>query len=108
MNNKIVVAGTVFRVVLVWELETGELLRKLEGHNGVIFDCVIMQNGIVTSVSDDRTVRVWTGDSSVVMYGHTSRIWKVREMDGNRVVTVSEDATVRIWCAVSGKQLAVF
>lgn len=73
-----VAAGTVFRVLLIWNLQTGAILHRLCGHTGVIFDTLFMHNGAVASVSDDRTVRVWQNDKQVAeMYGHTSRIWKL-------------------------------
>ena len=59
MTEEIVVAGTVFRLVLIWQIESGQVLRKLEGHTGVIFDVVHCNDGSVASVSDDRTVRFW-------------------------------------------------
>ena len=86
MNDKYVVAGTVFRVVLVWEIETGHLLKRLEGHTGVIFDVLIYNFTSVASVSDDRSVRLWpnaltqsdySSDNNAVLYGHTARVWRV-------------------------------
>lgn len=54
-----VVAGTVFRAVLVWNIENGELIHKLIGHTGVIFDVALIGESAIGSVSDDRTVRFW-------------------------------------------------
>lgn len=59
MTEDMVVAGTVFRLVLIWKIETGQVLKKLEGHTGVIFDVIFCSSGAVASVSDDRTVRFW-------------------------------------------------
>ena len=76
-------AGTVFRAVLVWSVGTGDLIHKLLGHTGVIFDTKLIGNCAVASVSDDRSVRFWPdalkGNKAepVVMFGHTARIWKV-------------------------------
>jgi WD40 repeat protein len=103
-RSGLVAAGTVFRSLLIWHSETGQLLRRLLGHTGVIFDvCFISETDqeLVASVSDDRTVRVWKGDKQLAtMYGHTARVWKVRPMEadeGIRLVSSSEDATVRLW-----------
>lgn len=83
LTKDLVVAGTVFRSILVWQIDSGQLLRKLEGHTGVIFDVAIINNS-VASVSDDRSVRFWSGalsdtyvNEQCVMYGHTARVWKV-------------------------------
>ena len=61
-----VAAGTVFRVLLLWRLDTGEILQRYRGHTGVIFDTLLLkskdENQVrIGSVSDDRTVRVWEG-----------------------------------------------
>ena len=58
LTDELVVAGTVFRSVLIWHITSGQLLRRLEGHTGVIFDVSIIGNS-VASVSDDRSVRFW-------------------------------------------------
>ena len=98
-------AGTVFRVLLIWELSTGAILHRLLGHTGVIFDTLYLRNGAVASVSDDRTVRVWQdGESIAEMYGHSSRIWKLAQLESTSssddelvIVTASEDATCKVW-----------
>ena len=84
LERDIVAAGTVFRVLLIWRLSSGEIIHRLEGHTGVIFDTVFLDRGMndqeicVGSVSDDRTVRVWSNERQVAqMFGHTSRIWKL-------------------------------
>lgn len=79
MTDDLVVAGTVFRLVLVWEISTGSVLRRLKGHQGVIFDVLITPD-LVASVSDDRTLRVWkhNSDQEQIFFGHTARIWKVQ------------------------------
>jgi WD40 repeat protein len=103
LTDELVVAGTVFRSVLIWHITSGQLLRRLEGHTGVIFDVTIIANS-VASVSDDRSVRFWPEaltDSYInqqsVMYGHTARVWKVLNYGEGKLVTCSEDTTVRVW-----------
>lgn len=102
-------AGTVFRAVLVWSVATGDLIHKLLGHTGVIFDTKLIGDSAVASVSDDRSVRFWPdaqkGNKAdpVVMFGHTARVWKVQALKEERVVTVSEDATARVWHTRTGK-----
>ena len=38
----LVAAGTVFRVLIVWKLESGLILHRLQGHTGVIFDTLFL------------------------------------------------------------------
>ena len=51
--------GTAFRVIIVWKVGDGEVVRKIEGHNGLVCDLVWLEHDKLASVSDDRSVRVW-------------------------------------------------
>ena len=82
IGRGLVAAGTVFRMLLVWSSVNGDIIHKLKGHTGVIFDACFLRakdEGIyIGSVSDDRSVRVWKDDSQIaILFGHSSRIWKL-------------------------------
>lgn len=117
---EVVVAGTVFRSILVWNtqpLETQQVqgqvaprasvLHRLQGHTGVIFDSRFMSGSFdIMSVSDDRSIRIWRlQDNSYKqefeMYGHRSRVWAVRQT-ADMVASVSEDATCKLWSLSEG------
>ena len=68
---------------------------------------------IISSVSDDRSARLWkvcfptTGGGTTdwaeatfhlmhVLYGHAARVWDLRLLN-EYIVTVGEDATCMIW-----------
>ena len=124
-NGKfLVVSGTVFRSILVWEVDPQDadfknqkihvpVQHRLLGHTGVIFDTRFFlshANLQIGSVSDDRSLRIWEYPSDEVLslgkrsqpdqvrelYGHRSRVWKVRKTQ-NFYATVSEDATCKLW-----------
>ncbi|KAL5034272.1 WD repeat-containing protein 6 [Batrachochytrium dendrobatidis] len=119
LDNVQIASGTVFGQVILWNLyaqdeqNDGKALKRLIGHEGVIFNIQFSQNGSkVASVSDDRTIRVWstTADDNMqhtIMHGHLSRVWDAMFV-GDMVVSVSEDATCRVWNLDSGAQLACF
>ena len=60
IKGDLVASGTVFRSILLWRTTspTPEILHRLEGHKGVIFDVRFMGDTLA-SVSDDRSMRVW-------------------------------------------------
>ncbi|KAL6590749.1 WD40 repeat-like protein [Neocallimastix sp. 'constans'] len=96
-------SGTVFNVVILWNVlnksNKSAIIQEFKGHEGVIFAIDFTDDGKkLCSVSDDRTLRVWTVNDkkSIVLYGHTSRIWDCILTD-KYAVTVSEDTTCRIW-----------
>ncbi|RKO85214.1 WD40-repeat-containing domain protein, partial [Blyttiomyces helicus] len=103
-----VASGTVFNEVLLWDVNgrkedgDGEVVKRLVGHEGVIFSMRWSENGkLIASSSDDRTVRIWeTAPESRsrprVLFGHTARVWDC-PIVGDRVVTIAEDSTCRVW-----------
>ena len=65
-ENLLVASGTVFNEVHVWkamdrdEDGDGVVMHRFVGHEGVIFGVRFSPDGsMLTSVSDDRTIRVW-------------------------------------------------
>ncbi|KAJ2454622.1 WD repeat-containing protein 6 [Coemansia sp. RSA 2336] len=104
IDDLVVAAGTVFNIVLVWRLNEPNLaLWRLQGHEGAVFGVSFCRNGkALTSVSDDRSVRVWdleTGRVERVLYGHRARVWKCVAVDESAswLISCSEDGTCREW-----------
>ena len=51
----------------IWDQETGEVLQKLRGHNGVVYEAGWnAKQGMLASCSDDQTVKVWHYDEKVI------------------------------------------
>ncbi|CAB4402633.1 unnamed protein product [Rhizophagus irregularis] len=108
LNELILASGTVFNQVHLWdvmkknEFGDGVVFKKLIGHEGVIFGVNFSDDGkIISSVSDDRTIRVWKTDRNeksnpLIFYGHMARVWDCQILD-NYLVSISEDSTCRVW-----------
>ncbi|KAJ2330350.1 WD repeat-containing protein 6, partial [Coemansia sp. RSA 2681] len=118
LDDLVMAAGTVFNQVLVWRVGNGNgsgggcgrVERRLVGHEGVIFGVRFSSDRqTVASVSDDRTLRLWSlappldcaGAGVVVapqatLYGHQGRVWQCLVL-ADCVVTSSEDGTCRVW-----------
>ncbi|ORX99065.1 WD40 repeat-like protein [Basidiobolus meristosporus CBS 931.73] len=106
-EDLILASGTVFNEVHLWSATKknisgdGYVYKKFIGHEGVIFGIRFSEDGkLLTSVSDDRTIRVWkTGEENTkakVIYGHFARIWDCQILD-HYLISVSEDSTCRVW-----------
>ncbi|KAK7071714.1 Proteasomal ATPase-associated factor 1 [Halocaridina rubra] len=86
----------------VWETETGEVRRSLEGHVFDVYTCRLFPSGIVVlSGGGDMQLRIWdaaTGACPVVLKGHTAAVLDTAIVDrGKNIVSVSKDGTAKLW-----------
>ncbi|KAI5816950.1 WD40-repeat-containing domain protein [Pyronema omphalodes] len=61
-DENFVLSGSEDSTIYVWKKETGELVEKLAGHNGIV-NCVHwnpVNPYMFASSGDDRTVRIWS------------------------------------------------
>ncbi|MEV0783780.1 serine/threonine-protein kinase [Streptomyces sp. NPDC050423] len=98
----------------LWDLETGTLLRKLEGHTGMP-RAVWLGPGdrIAATGASDATVRLWdlrTGRCDAVLRGHTHWVMAVTmSADGSLVASAGgyDDLSIRVWDTATGACTAV-
>jgi WD40 repeat protein len=96
----------------VWDLESGQSLRTLEGHSDKVNAVAITPDGRrAVSASDDCTLRVWdleSGQNLRTLEGHRDLVRGVAiTPDGRRAVSASWDNTLRVWDLDSGKKVAL-
>ncbi len=108
-DGKLLVTGSWDQSAKIWNIESGQAIRKLEGiHQGYVNSVEFSPDGQwVLTGSDDGTARLWntaTGAASEVVFrGHESRIRQAKfSHDGQRVLTAANDKTARIWDAQTG------
>jgi WD40 repeat protein len=102
--------------VALWDLETGQELRRLRGHKGSggITALAFSADGKrLASAGYDRTVRLWdaeTGAAVHVCRGHTGRVGSLAfTPDGRRLASVGanatgEGATLKLWNTQTGRE----
>ncbi|RZF34631.1 hypothetical protein LSTR_LSTR010000 [Laodelphax striatellus] len=121
-DNLIVLAGTVYREILVWapskaKASVTSVIHRLKGHNGVIFSVTYDHTSRrICSTSDDRSVRIWkvvnpevcdrlsldqwinaSIEAQITIFGHTARVWRGHLLDDGRIVSIGEDSLICIW-----------
>lgn len=100
------VSGSDDRVVSVWEVESGLVVRKLHGHDDWVSCVSFSPDGLfIASGSVDHTVWVWSGDTGSPvrrLVGHTDRVWSVSFSSMNQVISGSDDRTIRMWNIADG------
>src|SRR5206468_3512015 len=88
----------------IWDTETGEQVRVLNGHRAAVFSAVYSPDGhFIVTASQDGSAIVWdaeTGEQVRVLSGHTKSVSSAEySPDGRFIVTASEDGTAIIWDA---------
>ncbi|XP_073990783.1 tRNA (34-2'-O)-methyltransferase regulator WDR6 [Rhodnius prolixus] len=117
-NDIVVLAGTVFQEIVVWNYcpESGKtrILHRLKGHKGVIFSVNYdSRSNLICSTSDDRTVRIWKVESAAIknrndwnnntislkvsIFSHIARVWKSQIISKNKVISIGEDSLISMW-----------
>ncbi|KAH8818589.1 WD40-repeat-containing domain protein [Flagelloscypha sp. PMI_526] len=103
-DGRHIVSSFLDRTIRLWDSESGEEVRKLNGHTGYIRSVIFFPDGKhIVSGSDDKTIRIWesrSGKEVRRLSGHTGSIHSIAfSPDGMRIVSGSEDQTIRVWSA---------
>jgi WD40 repeat protein/class 3 adenylate cyclase len=94
--------------LILWDYQTGEPLRRLEGHQNTVNDVAFSPDGHqALSASDDATLILWdldTGEMIRQLVGHTNRVTGVDiSSDGSHALSSGWDGTVIHWRLPSGE-----
>ena len=53
-------------IVYIWDQDTGEVLQKLKGHSGMVYNAAWNnKQSLFVSCSDDKTLKTWWYDENV-------------------------------------------
>ncbi|MEG4914207.1 Ig-like domain-containing protein [Microcoleus sp. B7-D4] len=109
-GNSILVGGS-WKKIWVWNLQTGEIIRSIEGHSHWVLSVAISPDGnTLVSGSADKNIKVWnlkTGQlihTLIDLSWHSSWVTAVAiAPDGKTIVSGSTNKTIKIWDLNTGK-----
>lgn len=95
-------------LVRIWDTESGDLVRTLEGHEGDVWSIAFSRDGrSLAAGSADNTVRVWdaeSGEPRRVLTGHAQPVGGVAfSPDGRWLASGADDSTLKLWDATTGE-----
>ncbi|HLF36449.1 MAG TPA: WD40 repeat domain-containing protein [Anaerolineales bacterium] len=92
-----------------WDLETGELLRRLEGHTNRAWSVAFVDQHTAISASEDSTMILWNLESGTAIHnflGHAAGIIRVALSPDKRLaLSASRDRTAILWDVQTGEAL---
>ncbi|HKB38866.1 MAG TPA: c-type cytochrome domain-containing protein, partial [Gemmataceae bacterium] len=101
-DGKVLATAGYDRLIKLWDLETGKLLRDLKDHSDAVYGVAFSPDGkLLASGSADRTVKVWDVATGTRLYSlgeATDWVYAVAwAPDGKHVAAGGVDKSIRVW-----------
>jgi WD40 repeat protein len=112
-TNDILISGSADKTIKFWNIQTGQCIRTLNGHENDVRCFQMVGNEILLSGSDDKTIKVWlvkTFELMNTMTGHNGSVYCLqliinRSTKETLVLSGSADETIKIWRFKTGQCL---
>jgi WD40 repeat protein len=111
-DGKRAVSGSGDHTLKLWDLGTGGVLRKLEGHSDGVDDVALTKDGKRVVFASGGTPKVWDLESGRAMHsleGHSGFVHDVGvTADGKLAVSASWDSTLKVRNLETGAAVVTF
>ncbi|KAG0702300.1 hypothetical protein DFH29DRAFT_1079532 [Suillus ampliporus] len=102
-DRRRMVTGSYDKMVLLWDLETSEVLKRMEGHRDKVYSLAVSRDGQIASGDVNGDLIAWHGETGESLTqpikAHSTRISSLDfSPDGTVLATGSNDQTTRLWC----------
>ncbi|MGB8711379.1 MAG: caspase family protein [Methyloceanibacter sp.] len=109
-DGKHLASGGYDDLALLWNAETGDLVRSFKGHSDDVVSVAFSPDGKrLVSGSYDGTIRIWDADTGKQLRSLDPRVDKAHTVafspDGKLIASGHKDGDIKIWDAASGRLL---
>jgi outer membrane protein assembly factor BamB len=109
-DSRRIVSGNYEGTLDLWDVDTGQVVRSLEGTEDSLVDAVAVapDGATIASGSLSNTLKLWdvaTGKERWARKAHTKYLSDVAfSPDGRTLATAAQDRTVKLWNAADGRE----
>jgi WD40 repeat protein len=99
-------AGLQYGDINIYNINDGNLVSSLIGHTDWVYDLVQISDELLSSSSQDQTVRLWnltTNTSKFTLTGHTGVVYGLKQITSSILASGSLDTTIKLWDITSGQ-----
>ncbi|KAJ6186128.1 hypothetical protein N7519_007429 [Penicillium mononematosum] len=99
-DGKVLAVGGGNGVITLWDLTSGNLKRRLEGHTEAVMAVSFSADGLLASGSNDKTARLWNPESEQLLRtfeGFSNPVWMVGFAAHGHLLMGLTDGVVKTW-----------
>lgn len=107
LDGKRLAAASSSGIVKEWDMASGQELRELKRHDGLVNAVAFSPDGKLATASSDRSAKLWDESGAFVsaftFNGHKGAVNDVAfNSDGTLAATASSDGTIKVWDLSTG------
>ncbi|PKX93693.1 uncharacterized protein P174DRAFT_459847 [Aspergillus novofumigatus IBT 16806] len=109
-DDKMLISGSHDNSVRIWDVQTGKLLRILEGHTAAVTCVEVSGHSQVASCGYDGTIRTWDANTGALRHILTpdSGVWSISFSPDGKFVAAAAGETLQIWDVHHGQLQETF
>ena len=97
-KSNLLCSGGADLTLRIWDWEKNNCLFILKGHSKWVKCLLELDNGIIASGSDDKTIKLWKDNLNIkTLIEHTNSIRSICQINKNYFASGSFDCTIKIW-----------